>query len=116
MTTIPSEELKRQILASSDKTRLKDKTLKSIELGGITEGDVIETGQELEKITKMKGWAFVEAYMLRRMNLIGNLYEVDKTKQEQQQNVARGYVDLMQYIDQTIKAKDAILERENANG
>ena len=114
MTTIPAEEIKRQILMRSDATRLKEKTLKNVDKGGLTEGDVIEMGQELERLTKQRGWSFIEAYMLRRMNLVGMLY--DDSDDGMQKGVARGYVDLMQYIDQMVKAKDEILQRENSNG
>jgi hypothetical protein len=113
MASIPAEEIKRQILMASDRTKLKENTLKRMgREGGPTQDDVIEIGQELERVCKLKGWSFIEAYMLRRMNLVGMLYEEDKDGS--QKGIARGYVDLMQYIDQMIKAKDEILMRDQS--
>jgi len=104
---IPSAEIKRQIL--SEQTAFR-KNLQS-RLAGIDEGEIIEMGGAFEQMVKTKAWTFVEAYLIRRMNITGLLFSESENLIDK--GIARGYAELMQYIDQIIRAKDAILSREN---
>jgi len=104
---LSSADLKRQILDSaSEGVRKKPKELPE----GITEGDILELGKSLEGMTKMPGWAVVEDFMLRRMNLVG--MAMQETASELTRGIARGYIELMTYVERTIAHKNIIEERE----
>lgn len=107
---ISSAEIKRQILMASDQSGIKKKIQQALENQTMTEGEIIETGNALEESTKMKGWNYIEAFMLRRMDIVGLVFGEGDTLP--QKGIARGYMELMHYIDQTIKMRDEILERE----
>lgn len=103
-----SAQLKRMILEGSEKSGIRRKMVSRE--AGITEDDIIEMGQALEQTVNTKGWNFVEAYLIRKCDpttfLFGN--EDDSSRGE-----ARGAINLMQYVDQAIKAKNEILQRIN---
>jgi len=104
---LSSADLKRQILDSaSEGVRKKPKELPE----GITEGDILELGKSLEGMTKMPGWAVVEDFMLRRMNLVG--MAMQDSANELSRGIARGYIELMTYVERTIAHKNIIEERE----
>jgi len=104
---LSSADLKRQILDSAATgVRKKPKELPE----GITEGDILELGKSLEGMTKMPGWAVVEDFMLRRMNLVG--MAMQDTASELTRGIARGYIELMTYVERTIAHKNIIEERE----
>ena len=109
MQTIPSAEIKRQILMAADSSPVKKKMDQSPP--GISEGEQIEWGNDLEAVTKMRGWVFIESYMMRRMNLIG-LVMSDEKDSSTQKGVAKAFIELMQWIHLTIKRRDEILEKE----
>ena len=102
-------EIKRQILISAGSSEIKRRM--DVNPPGITDGEYIELGNELEKVTKMPGWTMIESYMLRRMNLVGLAF-IDDEKNRDQKGIARGYIELMQYIQLMIEKKDSILEKE----
>ena len=106
---IPSAEIKRQILTENTTFR---KNLQS-RLQGIDEGEIIEMGNAFETMVKTKAWTFIEAYLIRRMNITGLLFAEDDNLINK--GIARGYAELLQYVDQVIRAKDAILSRENVS-
>jgi len=111
---LSAPDIKRQILLSSDKTGIKKKLLEqALRPEGKGDGEVIEMGHALEAITKMKGWIVIEEFMLRKMNIVGLLYGKNN---DEDKGLARGYVELMQYIDQVIKAKDELLRRNDDVG
>jgi len=104
---LSSADIKRQIIQNArSNIRKQPKELPE----GITEGDILEIGKALETMTKMSGWAAVEEYMLKRSNLI------DLATQENPsplvRGTAKGYIELMQWIENTISHKNKILERE----
>jgi len=108
--SLSSAEIKRQILMASDQSGIKKRIQQALENQTMTEGEVIETGNALETLSKTKGWTYVEAFMLRRMDIVGLVFnEKDNSPQK---GIARGYMELMHYIDQTIRMRDDILERE----
>ena len=107
-----SAEIKRQILMSSDKSEIRKQIKNSLEHGGLAEGEVIEMGQEFERLVKSKGWVYVEAYMMKRMDITGLVFgNVDAD----QKGVAKGYMLLMQYIHQIMKASKDLLNKEKPN-
>ena len=77
---------------------------------GISEGELIEIGNDLEALSRMRGWILVESYMLRRMNLVG-LALSDK-EQPDQKGIAKGFIELMQWIQLHIEKRDEILQKE----
>ena len=102
---ISASEIKRQIFSDAD-TRI---ITKPIGVPGIPDGEVIELGTELERITKMPGWAAIDKYMMENMNLVG-LAVNDGS--ETAKGVAKGFIGLMQFIHLAIKNKNIILEQE----
>ena len=106
---LSSAEIKRQILVSSDKGEIRKQIDTSLSNGGLTEGEVIEMAQEFETLVKSRGWIFIEAYMMKRMNITGLVFgDADAD----QKGIAKGYMLLMQYIDQIIKEATKILGKE----
>jgi len=81
-------------------------------LPGIPEGEQIEMGNDLETVTRMKGWIWIESYMIRRMNLVGLAF-ADKEDPDHK-GMAKGFIELMQWIQLTIEARDEILKKEKA--
>jgi len=77
---------------------------------GISEGEIIEMGNDLESLTRTRGWILIESYMMRRMNLVG-LVMNDQTNPDQK-GIAKGFIELLQWIQLTIQSKDKILEKE----
>ena len=108
MQPIPSAEIKRQILMASDSSPVKKKMDQNPP--GVTTGEQIEWGNDLEEVTKKRGWILIESYMLRRMNLVG-LAMSDETDPSQK-GIAKGFIELMQWIHLVIKKRDEILQKE----
>ena len=106
--TLSSAEIKRQILMSAGSSEIKRRMDKNPP--GISEGEQIEMGNDLEAITKMRGWTLIESYMLRQMNLVG-LVLSDK-EQPDQKGIAKAFIELMQWISLVIRRRDEILEKE----
>ena len=109
MQPIPSAEIKRQILMAADTSIVKKKMDQAPP--GISEGEQIEWGNDLEAVTRMRGWILIESYMMRRMNLVG-LVMSDEKDSSAQKGVAKGFIELMQWIHLAVKRKDEILEKE----
>jgi len=79
---------------------------------GITDGEMIEWGNDLEAMTRTKGWIWVESFMFRNMNVVG-LILADKDKQDpDQKGIAKGYINLMQAIELTIQKKNELITKE----
>ena len=104
---LSSAEIKRQILMSA-KDSIQKKRMENPP--GISEGELIEIGNDLEALSRMRGWILVESYMLRRMNLVG-LALSDK-EQPDQKGIAKGFIELMQWIQLHIEKRDEILQKE----
>jgi len=100
-----ASDFKRQILEEGNNSSIRKQIQSKLEHRD-TKGEILEIGKALENLVKQTGWSYIEAYMFRMMNLTGLL--MGQTD-ERQQGVAAGYVQLMQYVDQMIKAKNAIL-------
>lgn len=106
--TLSSAEIKRQILISAGSSDIKRRMDKNPP--GISEGEQIEMGNDLEAVTKMRGWTLIESYMLRQMNLVG-LALSDKENPDQK-GIAKALIELMQWISLVIRRRDDILEKE----
>ena len=113
MMPLPSSaDIKRQILADSETDRAKIRKKIQAQFGDRdVEGDILEIGQAFEKLVETKGWLHIETYMLRRMNLVGLAFN-EKPDDGIQKGLARGYIELMQYVDQMIKAKNELIAKE----
>ena len=110
---IPSSaDIKHEIIASAAKTEAVRKRIGSLVEAGVSEGDQIEMGNNLESMTKTPGWAIVENFMLTRMNLVG--MAVSDGVSEVQRGVSKGYIELMQYIQLLIRQKNVLMEKERA--
>jgi hypothetical protein len=103
-----SADIKREILQSSDSTGIR----KKLESGdaGINSEDVVEMGQALEQMTQSKGWSFVEAYIINHSNPVGLLFAADDPVMK---GKAQALILLMQWVQQTILAKNNILAKGN---
>lgn len=105
-----SAEIKRMILAESESTGIRKKILDNRE-GGLNNDDVLDMGNAFEMMVKSKGWAFIESYITHRANPVSLLLRDNVTPEEK--GMARGLMSLMQYVNQVISAKNAILEKAN---
>ena len=106
--TISSAEIKRQILINAENSEIKKKMDQNPP--GVGDGELIDIGNKLEAITKMSGWTIIESYMLRRMNLIGLV--LSEKENPDQKGIARGFIEMMQWIHLAIQKKNEILEKE----
>ena len=105
--TLSSADIKRQIIQMSGSSEIKKRMENP---PGIPDGELLEVGNELKKLTNTKGWLYLEAYILRRMNLVG-LALSDKDNPDQK-GMARGYIELLQYIELSIRKAEEIEEKE----
>ena len=109
---LSSAEIKRQILVSSKEGEIRKQIDNGLSNGGLTEGEILEMAQEFENLVKTKGWIFIEAYMMKRMNITGLVFgDVG----DDQRGIAKGYMLVMQYIDQVIKTAKHLLGKEKSN-
>lgn len=99
-------DIKRQILMESDKSGIR-KRIQNYQESGLNEGDILEMGNAFSAMVDTPGWAYVEAYLMKNANLVAMLYETDPVRKGK----AAACVELMQYIDQIIKARNEILAR-----
>lgn len=100
-------ELKRQILEQSDQTGIRKKIL-TPDIG-LNNDEIIEMGIALEDMTKTKGFTYLEAYILKTSNPIGLL--MSGSEDSAKMGESRALIRIIQYINETIKAKDEILRR-----
>ena len=105
---LSSAEIKRQILISAGNFDIKKRMDQNPQ--GISDGEFIEIGNDLEAITRMRGWTIIESYMLRVMNLVG--LALSEKENPDQKGIARGFIEMMQWIQLSIQRKDEILEKE----
>ena len=103
-------ELKRQILEQSDQSGIRKKILAADT--GLKNDEIIEMGLALEDMTKTKGFAYLEAYILKTSNPIGLL--MSGTEDSAKMGESRALIRIIQYINEVIKAKDEILRRQDA--
>ena len=104
-----SAEIKRMILKESEsrpyvKSLLGDKARQQLS----NNDDVYEMGEAFEKMVETKGWNYIEEYIIRNANPVGML--LSDNKDESQRGLAKGLVQLMQFVDLAIKAKERIAD------
>jgi len=104
MEFMPAHEIKRQILKAADSSIIKKKLENQ---PGVSDGELVEIGNNLERIANSPGWAIIEEYMIRRMNLVGVA-----TGEETDKGYAKAYVELMQWIELSIRKRNEIIEKE----
>lgn len=105
-----SAQLKRMILEQSDSTGIRKRVLQNAGDVGLTNDDVIDIGKSLDDLTNLKGWAYIEAYIMKSANPLGLLFGQEDPIAK---GKARGLIELMQYVDQMIKAKNELLKKAN---
>jgi hypothetical protein len=101
-------DIKRQILMESDKSGIR-KRIQNQSESGLTNDEIVDMGQAFERMVETNGWAYIEAYLMKHANLVAMLYETDTIRRGK----AVACIELMQYVDQVIKAKNDILSKEN---
>jgi len=104
-----SAQLKRMILEKSESSGIRKKLIDMRETG-LTDNDVIEMGNAMELTVQTKGWNFMEAYLIRKCDPTNFLFGVEDPMMRGE---ARGAINFMHYIDQTIKAKNELLRKAN---
>jgi hypothetical protein len=107
---LDSAQLKRQILDKSESSGIRKKLLDMRASEGPSADDIIEQGQAMEQVTTMKGWAFMEQYLLRKCDPTNLLFGQDDPVARGE---ARGAINFMHFIDQTIRAKNELLRKAN---
>ena len=108
MKVLSTDNLKRQILVEADKSEMKRVIDENVQ--GIPEGEILGRGNDLEAVTKMPGWNYIEAFMLQHLNVTGMFFG-DK-EDPVQKGVGKGYILLMQFIQLSIAKRDEIIEKE----
>lgn len=108
--TISSAEIKRQILMSAGQSDIRRKI--DLNPPGISDGETIEIGNALELLTQSKGWNIIETYMIRRMNIVGLVMGDAEKVDPAQKGIAKGFMELMQWIQIMIQKRNEILEKE----
>lgn len=104
---LSSVDIKKELLQQSDMTGIRKRAVQSTDPD--MENGIIEQADALEQLTKVKGWVYLEAYMMKVV--------MDSLLKDEQKENARGMVNIMHYIDQMIRARNIILERrESKNG
>jgi hypothetical protein len=105
---LSSADIKREIIASAATSPVRKRISEVPE--GMTEGDQIEIGKALEAVTKLAGWSIIEKYMITRANVVG--MAMSDNVSDTIRGIAKGYIELMQWVTLAINRKDEILEKE----
>jgi len=109
---LSSAEIKRQVLIDADRMGIKKRILEKPD--GKTWDDIIEMGIAFEQLVKTKGWTYIESFMIKGMDVVG-LYFGQSS--DEKRGYGKAFIELMQYVQQTIDAKNEILrQRENPKG
>lgn len=103
---LSSTEIKKQIIAASDISGIRKRVENTLDEG--KEHDLIEQADALERLTGEKGWVYLEAYMMRII--------MDCLLKDEQKDLAKGMINVMQYVSQIIKIRDNIFERREKEG
>lgn len=98
---LSSGNIKREILANSDITGIRKRM--QGKMTSDQEGTYVAMGEALEGLTQHKGWAYLEAYMMKF--IMGSLLSDDN------KDITKGFVNIMHYIDQIVRFKNDILEK-----
>ena len=105
---LPSAEIKRQIIENARDSVRKRESHEVPE--GLTEDKIVEVGKALEVMTKTGGWIHLEAWMFRKADLVN--MTIQGNTSELQRGIAKGYLEIIDYVARMIAEKDKILDRE----
>ena len=109
--SISGAEIKRQILGGASKSVIATKMRRDHENPhGRSDGEYIGDGKDLEALITMPGWVLVEEFMIRRMDLVGMVQ--NDTSSDLKRGIAKGYIELEQYIETAIRMKNEIMDKE----
>lgn len=98
-----SAKIKQNILLESDITGFR----KKIETDFVNKDqEVIDWGDAYESMTQTKGWTYLEAYMMKII--------MASMLQDREKELSKGMINVMQHVDQVIKARNDIFERREA--
>ncbi len=95
---LSSAGIKRQILAESDITGIRKKI--ASEITAEQRGDWVKMGDAFEHLVQSEAWVYLEAYMMK--------FVMNKILTNEGSELTPGFINLMHYVDQVIRAKDDI--------
>jgi hypothetical protein len=95
---LSSSGIKRQILAESDITGIRKKIMNDI--AKEKRGDYVKMGDAFENLVRSEGWVYLEAYMMKHI--------MNRVLLDEEKEVTKGFINLIHYVDQIIRAKDDI--------
>jgi hypothetical protein len=104
---LSTAEIKRQILLQSDDSGIRKEMVKRHV--GRDEDMIIEWADALEQMVKLKGWSILEGFLIREMDIPGMYAD---NANERKIGYGKAMMTVMQFVDQTIKAKAEILKRQ----
>ena len=99
---LSSGNIMREILAQSEITGIR-KRLKQ-ELTEEQQGDFVKMGDAFEKMVNEAGWQYLQAYMMKF--IMGGLLTGESNE------FTKGFINVMHYVDQIIRTRDMIREKE----
>ena len=105
---LSSADIKRDIIKNAKHSPINKRMQENPP--GISTGEQMEIGNNLEALTKIPGWAIAEQYMLVRMNLVN--MAISENISEVQRGVAKGFIEFMQWIQLNIERKNQLVEQE----
>lgn len=94
--------IKRQIIADSEGTGIRKRL--SMQVKPEEERNFVEAGNALEAMTQSVGWVHLETYMLSYWDRALN--------DDDARVLAKGFKHLMQYVDQMIRFRNQIIQKE----
>jgi hypothetical protein len=101
---LSSAGIKREILANSEITGIRKKI--SNELSETQYDQYMEIGEALENLVQMKGWVFIEAYMMK--------FVMSQILSQDTNPLTPGFINLMHYVDQMIQVKNDVKAKKEA--
>jgi hypothetical protein len=101
---LSSGSIMREILASSEVTGIRKKLQQT--LTQEQRGDFVKMGDAFERMVSEPGWAYLQAYMMKF--IMGGLLTGETN------DFTKGFINVLHYVDQIIKTRDMIREKELA--
>lgn len=98
---LSSAMIKRQMLMESDVTGIRKRI--ALEITDEQRGDYIKMGEAFEHLVQSEGWVYLEAYMMK--------YIMNRILLDEKEEITKGFINLMHYVDQIIRAKDDIKKK-----
>jgi hypothetical protein len=99
--SLSSSSIKREILANSDISGIRRRAENNPDPQH--EQNIIEMADALERMKNTPGWVYLENYMMKII--------MDAMLQDRDKDLYKGTVNILQFVDQTIKARDGIFAR-----